>query len=92
MGRAEGVQELSLNFAAFSRWLREPAGPVERAGGSVIRVASRHIQMETLLRFNTKFRPRWDPRYLAYERPLGFARAGYAAMKIEGQLPDRLLR
>ena len=57
----------------------------------MIRVASRHIQMETLLRFNAKFRPRWDPRYLGYQGRLGFARAGFAAMKIEGQLPDRLL-
>ena len=60
--QAEGIAELSLNFAAFSRWLRAPAGVHERLGGRVIRWASRWIQMESLLRFNQKFRPRWDPR------------------------------
>ena len=48
--------------------------------------------MESLLRFNAKFRPRWDPRYLAYERPLGFVRAGFVAMRIEGQLHHGLRR
>lgn len=84
--RERGVEELSLNFAAFSRWLREPAGARERAGGRAIRLASRWIQMESLLRFNQKFRPRWDPRYLAYEGRLGFVGAGVAAMRVEGQL------
>jgi lysyl-tRNA synthetase class 2 len=85
-GRAEGIEELSLNFAAFSRWLREPSGVRERAGARAVRLASRWIQMETLLRFNQKFRPRWDPRYLAYEGRLGFVRAGLAAMRVEGQV------
>ena len=43
---------------------------------------------DLLLRFNAKFSPRWQPRYLLYERrSLGFARAGLAAMTAEGQLP-----
>ncbi|MCW2967439.1 MAG: hypothetical protein JWM71_1211 [Solirubrobacteraceae bacterium] len=90
--RERDIAELSLNFAAFSRWLREPHGPFERAGGRIVRAASRYIQMESLLRFNTKFRPRWDERYLAYEGRLGFARAGIAAMRIEGQLQHGLRR
>lgn len=91
-GRAAGMAELSLNFAAFGRWLREPQNLGERAGGAAVRAASRVIQMESLLRFNAKFRPRWDPRYLAYERRLGFVRAGLAAMRIEGQLHSILRR
>jgi lysyl-tRNA synthetase class 2 len=83
--RAAGMEELSLNFAAFSRWLRAPVGVGERLGGRLVRLASRWIQMESLLRFNQKFRPRWDPRYLAYEGRLGFVGAGVAAMRIEGQ-------
>ncbi|MFL5846201.1 MAG: bifunctional lysylphosphatidylglycerol flippase/synthetase MprF [Solirubrobacteraceae bacterium] len=88
--REEGIEEISLNFAAFSRWLREPAGLRERAGGRCVRMGSRFIQMETLLRFNQKFRPRWEPRYLAYEGRLGFARTGYAALRAEGQRPRQL--
>jgi len=84
--KAEGIDELSLNFAAFSRWLRAPAGRRERLGGGAVRLFSRWIQMESLLRFNQKFRPRWDPRYLAYEGRLGFVGAGVAAMRVEGQL------
>jgi lysylphosphatidylglycerol synthetase-like protein (DUF2156 family) len=48
--------------------------------------------MESLLRFNAKFRPRWDERFLAYEGRLGFARAGLAALRIEGQLHHGLRR
>jgi lysyl-tRNA synthetase class 2 len=80
-----GVEELSLNFAAFSRWLREPADRWERLGARLVRHGSRHVQMESLLRFNRKFAPRWDPRYLAYEGWLGFLRAGLASARIEGQ-------
>jgi len=88
--REAGVAELSLNFAAFSRWLREPSGLAERAGGRVVRLASRFIQMESLLRFNRKFGPRWEPRHLVYEGRLGFLRAGVAAMRLEGQRPRQL--
>ena len=83
--RERGIEELSLNFAAFSRWLREPVDRWERLGGRLVRLGSRWIQMESLLRFNRKFTPRWDPRYLAYERRLGFVRAGIASARIEGQ-------
>ena len=91
-GQERGIAKLSLNFAAFGRWLRDPQNVGERAGGAAVRAASRVIQMESLLRFNAKFRPRWDPRYLAYERRLGFAPAGLAAMRIEGQLHHGLRR
>jgi lysyl-tRNA synthetase class 2 len=83
--RERGIEELSLNFAAFSRWLREPADRWERLGARLVRHGSRYIQMESLLRFNRKFTPRWDPRYLAYEGRLGFLRAGLASARIEGQ-------
>jgi lysyl-tRNA synthetase class 2 len=83
--REQEIDELSLNFAAFSRWIREPADRWERLGGRLVRHGSRWIQMESLLRFNRKFTPRWDPRYLAYEGRLGFLRAGIASARIEGQ-------
>ncbi len=92
MLRERGVEEMSLNFAAFARWLRDPNGLVERTLGRVVTLANPYFQIESLYRFNAKFSPRWQPRYLLYERgPLGFARTGMAAMFAEGQLPSPAL-
>ena len=89
MLRERGVEEMSLNFAAFARWLRNPSNLVERILGRVVILANPYFQIESLFRFNAKFSPRWQPRYLLYERgPLGFARTGLAAMFAEGQLPS----
>lgn len=86
--RERGIEEISLNFAAFARLLREPDGPSERTLGRLVALANPFFQIESLYRFNAKFSPRWQPRYLLYEpSPLGFARTGLAAMFAEGQLP-----
>jgi len=86
--RERGVEEISLNFAAFARLLRDPEGIWERTLGRVVALANPFFQIESLYRFNAKFSPRWQPRYLLYERrALGFARTGLAAMWAEGQLP-----
>ncbi|MGE5407966.1 MAG: bifunctional lysylphosphatidylglycerol flippase/synthetase MprF [Syntrophothermus sp.] len=88
MLRERGIEEMSLNFAAFARLLRSPSGLVERTLGRLVTLANPYFQIESLFRFNAKFSPRWQPRYLLYERrPLGFARTGLAAMWAEGQLP-----
>jgi lysyl-tRNA synthetase, class II len=85
--RERGVEELSLNFAAFGRLLARPAGPLERLLGRIVALGDRYFQIDSLYRFNAKFAPRWEPRYLAYERLLGLPRVGLAAMMVEGQLP-----
>jgi lysyl-tRNA synthetase, class II len=90
--RERGIEELSLNFAAFARWLHAPAGPVQRALGRVVRLGNPFFQIESLYRFNAKFFPRWEPRYLVYEGALGLPRAGIAALWAEGQLPKPSLR
>jgi lysyl-tRNA synthetase, class II len=90
MLRERAVEEISLNFAAFARLLRDPNGLGERALGRLVGLANPYFQIESLYRFNAKFSPRWQPRYLLYERhPLGFARTGLAALCAEGQLPWR---
>jgi lysyl-tRNA synthetase class 2 len=90
--RSRGVEEVSLNFSAFARLIHGPRGPVERLLGKALLPADRFFQIERLYRFNAKFFPRWEPRYLVYERHLGLPRAGLAAMWAEGQLPKPDLR
>jgi lysyl-tRNA synthetase, class II len=85
--RERGVEEISLNFAAFAKWLHSPQRPRERALGKLIALGNPFFQIESLYRFNAKFFPRWEPRYLVYEGALGLPRAGLAAMSAEGQLP-----
>jgi lysyl-tRNA synthetase, class II len=88
----DGVQELSLNFAAFARLLHSPKGRHERALAKVVCATDRFFQVESLYRFNAKFATRWQPRFLLYEGAFGIPRAGLAAMWAEGQLPKPQLR
>lgn len=85
--RARGIEEISLNFAGFARWLHAPANGRERLLGRLVSMASRFFQIESLHRFNAKFSPRWEPRYLLYERPLDLPRLAVAVLRVEGQLP-----
>ena len=85
--RQRDIEELSLNFAAFGRLLSRPEGLTDRALGRLVSLGDRYFQIESLYRFNAKFSPRWEPRYLVYQRMLGLPRAGLAAMIAEGQLP-----
>src|SRR5207247_3450698 len=70
-----GVEEISLNFAAFARVLHSPSGSLDRALAGLVRLADRHFQIESLYRFNAKFHPRWQERYLLYQGALGLPRA-----------------
>jgi lysyl-tRNA synthetase, class II len=85
--RERGIEEVSLNFAAFARFIHAPRGRLERFVGKILLFADSVFQIERLHRFNAKFFPRWEPRYLLYERVLGLGRVGLAAMWLEGQLP-----
>jgi lysyl-tRNA synthetase class 2 len=90
--RERGLKEMSLNFAAFARWIHSPANRLERGLGRLIALANPFFQIESLYRFNAKFFPRWEPRYLVFERMTGLPRASLAAMWAEGQLPKPQLR
>jgi lysyl-tRNA synthetase class 2 len=85
--RDRGIEEVSLNFATFARLVHAPCGPLERLTGRALLVADAWFQLERLHRFNEKFFPRWEPRYLMYERVVGLPRVGLAALWAEGQLP-----
>ena len=82
-----GFDEFSLNFATFGRWLRAPENALERALARFLRVADRWFQIERLHRFNARFAPRWEPRYLLFSHPLQLPRVGLATLLAEGWLP-----
>jgi lysyl-tRNA synthetase, class II len=84
--RERGMEELSLNFAAFAKWMHSPEKRHERLLGKLVALGNPFFQIESLYRFNAKFFPRWEPRYLVYEGPFGLPRAGIAALWAEGQL------
>jgi lysyl-tRNA synthetase class 2 len=84
--RERGIDELSLNFAAFAKWLHSPEGRSQRALGRLVALGNRWFQIESLYRFNAKFFPRWEPRYLVYDGRFGLPRASIAALWAEGQL------
>jgi lysyl-tRNA synthetase class 2 len=85
--RERGVEEISLNFAAFARIIAEPRNGAERCLRRLLSVADRYFQIESLYRFNAKFFPRWEPRYFLYDGVHRFPRAALAALRAEGQLP-----
>jgi lysyl-tRNA synthetase class 2 len=90
--RERGIEELSLNFAAFAKWMHSPDKRLERVLGKLVALGNPFFQIESLYRFNAKFFPRWEPRFLVYEGTFGLPRAGIAAMWAEGQLPKPSLR
>jgi lysyl-tRNA synthetase, class II len=82
-----GVSRVSLNFAAFraalERGERLGAGPVSRAWRGLLLFASRWFQIESLYRFNAKFAPQWEPRFLVYPGSGDLPRIGVAALEAE---------
>lgn len=85
--RDRGVAEVSLNFSAFARVFSNPSGRRERIVARLLRLANPFFQIENLYRFNAKFHPSWEPRYLLYERVVGLPHTGIAALVAEGLLP-----
>ncbi|MGB8652312.1 MAG: phosphatidylglycerol lysyltransferase domain-containing protein [Mycobacteriales bacterium] len=85
-----GVRRLSLNFAVFrsslERGERLGAGPVLRAWRGFLLFASRWFQIETLYRFNAKFRPNWEPRFVCYPQARDLPRVALAALEAEAFL------
>ena len=85
--RETGVRDVSLNFAAFARLLHAPRNRLQRVLGGLLLRADAVFQIERLYRFNAKFFPRWEPRFLMYEGSRSLLRVALAAMWVEGQLP-----
>jgi lysyl-tRNA synthetase, class II len=82
-----GVARLSLNFAVFRSALerggRLGAGPILRLWRELLLLASRWFQIESLYRFNAKWRPVWEPRFICYRNAREIPRVAVAALEAE---------
>ena len=87
---ALGVRRVSLNFAVFrdalERGAKIGAGPVLRFWRGTIVFLSRFWQIESLYRFNVKFRPYWESRFLSYPTAHDLPRIALAALEAEAFL------
>ncbi|MFE6457409.1 phosphatidylglycerol lysyltransferase domain-containing protein [Streptomyces cinereoruber] len=85
---ALGIARVSLNFAMFraalARGEKIGAGPVLRLWRGLLVFLSRWFQIESLYKFNAKFRPRWEPRFVVYRTTRDLPRIGLAALQAEG--------
>lgn len=87
--REHGIEEISLNFAAF-KGLMEPDSDRDlrdTVTAWFVRRLDPHFQIGSLLSFNAKFLPRWIPRYLVYRAAGDFGPVSLAAARAEGFVP-----
>lgn len=88
IGAAElGIERVSLNFAVFrsalARGERIGASPGTRAWRRILLVASHWAQIESLYRFNSKFQPVWEPRFILYPDVGDLPRVAVAYLEAE---------
>ncbi|WP_079188892.1 phosphatidylglycerol lysyltransferase domain-containing protein [Streptomyces kebangsaanensis] len=85
-----GIRRVSLNFAMFraalARGERLGAGPALRAWRGLLLFLSRWFQIESLYKFNAKFQPVWEPRFLVYPTARDLLRISLAALQAEAFL------
>lgn len=91
--REHEINRISLNFAAFrsvfERGAQLGAGPIIRSWRGILLFLSRWLQMETLFRFNSKFRPEWVPRYVIFRKNSDLPKIGLATMRAEAFIGSR---
>ena len=84
-----GFERMSLNFAPFAA-LFTPGAALsrrERAQRRTLLALKGHFQLDNLLRFNEKFFPGFERRFVVYERRSDLPRVGIAALAAEAYLP-----
>jgi lysyl-tRNA synthetase, class II len=87
--RTHDYERVSLNFAPFAALLAPEAqlNGLEKVQRQALLTLKGHFQLDNLLAFNRKFFPRWDRRFVVYERRLDLPRVGIAALAAESYLP-----
>ena len=89
--RSHRFERVSLNFAPFAALLAPEADLTamqEMQRRALLKLKGR-FQLDNLLAFNRKFFPRWEPRFVVYERRRDLPRVGIAALAAEAYLPLR---
>ena len=85
------IKMISLNFATFrsifARGTQLGVGPVTKFNYKALKFLSKFAQMESLYRFNAKFRPLWEPRFVVYPGASNLFRVTIAILNIESLLP-----
>jgi lysyl-tRNA synthetase class 2 len=87
--REQSYTLVSLNFSPFAALLAPEAELTttqELQRRALMRLKGR-FQLDNLLSFNRKFFPRWERRFLVYERRLDLPRVSLAALAVEAYLP-----
>jgi len=86
--KEQGVEELSLNFAAARRYYDEDVvGFWPHVARFLAKQAMRWTQIDDLRYHNEKFSPRWDARHIVMESVLHTPHIVFATIWQEGQLP-----
>jgi len=90
--RANHLRRISLNFATFrsifEKGERLGAGPITRFNHKILILLSRFVQMESLYRFNAKFQPAWEPRFILFPNIGYLGRVAIAILRLESFLPS----
>ena len=83
--RERGIDEISLNFAAFRPIMDAGSrrSPLQSAAYRAIHLLDPWIMLESLYRFNAKFRPGWQPRSVMFRSwgEVGWLAASALAME-----------
>jgi lysyl-tRNA synthetase class 2 len=87
--REHGYERVSLNFAPFAALLAPEADltRLQEVQRRALMTLKGHFQLDNLLAFNRKFFPRWERRFVVYERRRDLPRVGIAALAAEAYLP-----
>jgi lysyl-tRNA synthetase class 2 len=87
--REHGFERVSLNFAPFAALLAPEADltGLQEVQRRALLTLKGHFQLDNLLAFNRKFFPRWERRFVVYERRRDLPRVGIAALAAEAYLP-----
>jgi lysyl-tRNA synthetase class 2 len=88
--RADGLGEVSLNFAGFAH-VMAPARPLrrrERVLRLLLRAVHGRFQLERLVVWGNHFCPDWRPRYLFYGGRAELAKSALRVLQAEHYLPS----
>ncbi len=78
-----GIDDVSLNFAAFRTLFEAEPSAVRAVLRRGAHLLDSFINVESLYRFNAKFRPEWFPRHVLYQSYLDIPRLLFASLRLE---------